>query len=805
MRQTMRLPSRGGAVRRWMGLGLLVMAAVLQGCDGFFFEPADGSRGAAVTMAFQATDPASQPGLQEAFDRLNGAGIVLRQGSTVIFDGSVPLIPVSGGLVAELELDDGFSAGPAVLEVELTADGDPLFEGTTSFELAPGLPVEPTVPITLVDDPPTVQILSPPPGGVGIEGVRLVLQGVALDKPDGDISDDIVWFVDGSQLDLGGPLVETSVGAGERVITARVTDSSGQTSSASVDVTILEGVAITTTSLPEGRVDEPYSTLLAATGGDGNYLWSVVSGSLPAGVSLAADGSLAGTPTEGGTFAFTVQVSSAGGTASRTLELVVDDLDPPVITVDGLPDAVFGEPYEVRLTASGGDGSYTWRLLDSLLPEGLTLSSDGLVSGVPSGPTGLQSFTVEVESAGLVATAELSIEVVEALEVIPAFPPDAEVGQVYSFAFTARGGDGDYSWRIASGSLPPGLTFDSGGVLSGVPLETGSYLFTVEVSSGGETATRAARVQVDPPVAPVDLAWVVVNRSPGVVLALNAFTGETLSTIEVGSNPVDMAITPDGSRAVVVNAGSGDATIIDTGSRSVVTTLALGAREPAAVAISPDGSEAYITSVSTDEVILVDLVEIEVRELIAVGDAPTDLVVAPDGNDLYVVNSGDASVSLVDLLSLIEVDTILGTPGDGYGHIILDPVDDFRAFVAADDYIWVIQVSDGFEVERIPVTAGRPERFASASGLVFLTVSGSSPGVEVYESLGSDGLLSFDSFSISGPPRDMAVTSDGVELWVAGGVGSPFIEIYEIGSTIEFVGSETPSESPFRIVLPPGS
>src|SRR4029434_1761146 len=86
-------------------------------------------------------------------------------------------------------------------------------------------------------------------------------------------------------------------------------------------------VTITTSSLPGGRVGSSYAATIAATGGTPPYKWSVVSGSVPSGLSLSSSGDLSGTPQTAGTFTFTVQVADNRGngnnprTASRTFSV----------------------------------------------------------------------------------------------------------------------------------------------------------------------------------------------------------------------------------------------------------------------------------------------------------------------------------------------------------------------------------------------------------------------------------------------------------------------------------------------------
>jgi predicted outer membrane repeat protein len=97
-------------------------------------------------------------------------------------------------------------------------------------------------------------------------------------------------------------------------------------------------MAITTTSLPDGSVREPYSTALAATGGNAPYKWSLQSGTLPYGLHFTATGIVKGKPKASGSFTFTLQVldhrtmTHAQESATQTFTLTVSQ-PPPAITL----------------------------------------------------------------------------------------------------------------------------------------------------------------------------------------------------------------------------------------------------------------------------------------------------------------------------------------------------------------------------------------------------------------------------------------------------------------------------------------
>ena len=74
-----------------------------------------------------------------------------------------------------------------------------------------------------------------------------------------------------------------------------------------------------------------------------------------------------------------------------------------------VPNAVVNTPYTTQLQATGGAAPYSWKVTAGALPEGLTLSSSGVISGVPSGQ-GQFSFTVEVVDSSTAAPASANFK-----------------------------------------------------------------------------------------------------------------------------------------------------------------------------------------------------------------------------------------------------------------------------------------------------------------------------------------------------------------------------------------------------------
>jgi hypothetical protein len=233
--------------------------------------------------------------------------------------------------------------------------------------------------------------------------------------------------------------------------------------------------------------------------------WTLASGSLPAGVTLAADtGLISGTPTTAGTFSFTVNAVLANDTLkspprsdSKALAIVVR----PAVTISaGEPFAAgsvtkweVGVPFDATLTATGGNETYTWALASgSTLPAGLALGTDGTISGTPRA-AGVSRFGVTAtDGEGRVATFRATINVAAKLAVTRQALPAGKVGKRYKARLKTTGGVAPVGWKVVSGPLPRGIKLDRAtGVLAGKPTKAGRYRITVEATD--ELGVKSSR------------------------------------------------------------------------------------------------------------------------------------------------------------------------------------------------------------------------------------------------------------------------------------------------------------------------
>lgn len=281
-------------------------------------------------------------------------------------------------------------------------------------------------------------------------------------------------------------------------------------------------LAIKTTTLPTAKVNHEYQeekvNPLIATATTESYTFSVSENSedeLPKGMTLAADGTLSGKPEEGtqGTYHVTFQVTDAdGNSAEKTLALEVEGeliIDTSEITV-----AKLNESYEVKLSATDAEGNevvgtYT---SDELLPEGLELSDDGVISGTSTSSGVDVVLTLHVEADGKDGTAHTVIHCIEKdVEVVTEAFADAALDSEYASAIEVEGGLAPFTYKVKG--LPSGFAVQDNQVVSGnlmfgiyyipgtVPASSeGLYEVEVIVTDAlGNTASQMATLKVGDP------------------------------------------------------------------------------------------------------------------------------------------------------------------------------------------------------------------------------------------------------------------------------------------------------------------
>jgi hypothetical protein len=293
-------------------------------------------------------------------------------------------------------------------------------------------------------------------------------------------------------------------------------------------------IQISPATITYGFAGESYFENFTANGGSGaGYVWRVTSGTAlsAVGLSLTSAGEISGSPNAAETAApFTVEVvDSQGNSATQNYTLTIyPDFS---ITPTTLPAGAVGTPYSQMFNASGGAGGpFSFSVISgtALSAVGLSLSPGGLISGTPSTTETAAPLTIKVadslgdftqlnytltinsassgpitindpetvtvnDSATQVQLVDVSDpETITATDIAvvtvsggltitgPASLLPGVVGVPYpTTTITASGGSQPYSWAISG--LPPGLTANGGGVITGTPTTDAGSPYSVMV------------------------------------------------------------------------------------------------------------------------------------------------------------------------------------------------------------------------------------------------------------------------------------------------------------------------------------
>ena len=249
---------------------------------------------------------------------------------------------------------------------------------------------------------------------------------------------------------------------------------------------------------PPATVGQGYSLRIYLTG-DEDFdcaRFRVASGSFPAGLSISDEGLISGTPTASGSFDFYLQVTYNKEAAcpfknpseDRFIINVAPQVQRLVVTTPSLPDANINQAYTApALTAANGTVS-SWTLASGTLPPGLSLGTNGVISGTPTA-SGLYSFTVQANGSPNNDTRPLSLFVLAPLDLglAPSGTPAAsqpvavrmKLATPFSWGVKATGGREPFTY--SADRLPAGLTLNPDGTVSGTPTLAGVTASTISV------------------------------------------------------------------------------------------------------------------------------------------------------------------------------------------------------------------------------------------------------------------------------------------------------------------------------------
>jgi hypothetical protein len=264
---------------------------------------------------------------------------------------------------------------------------------------------------------------------------------------------------------------------------------------------------VATNSLPDAQINQAYTAPALAVQNGTVSSWTLAGGSLPPGLTLGTNGVISGTPTQSGTFTFTVQANGSPNNDTKQLSLfVLAPLDlglaPNGTAVTSQPTPVnmkLATPISWGVKATGGREPYTYTA--DRLPAGITLNPDGTLTGTPTAAGVTRTTFTARDARGTTDTLQATFTT----QALLAFhkTKQAKVGKV------GRG----YTWRLpvagasetkvflVSGRIPPGLELDEEtGELTGTPLTPGTFRVKFWVlGDAGTLISKTYRVKIQGP------------------------------------------------------------------------------------------------------------------------------------------------------------------------------------------------------------------------------------------------------------------------------------------------------------------
>ena len=327
-----------------------------------------------------------------------------------------------------------------------------------------------------------------------------------------------------------GRITGAAMATGPYTFRLIATDSTGQQTGVPCSLPVTYGpLGVTGCPLVEATVGASYRAVLRPAGGSQPFTWGLASGALPTGLQLSPTGVVDGTVSAAGDFVFGVGLrDNSLLSIVQTCSMKVRPLALQLSTTGEAPAGSIGQAYSTRFLAAGGNPPYRFAFF-GYLPDGLTGSTDGTLTGTPT-KAGTMSFGIRVtDSAGAIAESVSSIMVgvpsVPAVSIaalpstVPAASADVKIGVVldkaYSLPITgqvvlsavpdtqnlaANANQPDPRVRLANGQLGMGFTIPAGSKRVDLALlSTGTVATTFTVSVQG---LRAGGVDLAAPVVP---------------------------------------------------------------------------------------------------------------------------------------------------------------------------------------------------------------------------------------------------------------------------------------------------------------
>ena len=411
--------------------------------------PATINRSETASITANVTNATGTQAYLSAWIDFNGNGVLTDSGEQIATDVVVANGASGANQVINFTVPGGAVLGTVGVRVRLSSSASALSFGHSGFGEVEDYQTSVVCPVISIT-PTTLPVLKEGTSFSQAFGASTGSAPMTWSLSSGNVPP-------GLTLSTGGTLSGTPSAGGTSTFGLRVADNFGCLGSNSYTVQVCPIITFSPVTLPTAQIGTPYTQTVVASRGVAPYTFALASGSLPIGLSLnTGTGVISGTPTTAGSTTFSIRATDANGCSdlkSYTLNPACPAVD---ISTTLLPEAILGDPYSQALTATQGNGGYSWSILSGSLPPGLVMSSAGVISGTPTSQSAATyGFVVRVvDGFGCVATRPLSLRSCPgSLIIAPLALADPTVSSPYSVQLSAGAQGFSIEQAGASGSI----------------------------------------------------------------------------------------------------------------------------------------------------------------------------------------------------------------------------------------------------------------------------------------------------------------------------------------------------------------
>jgi YVTN family beta-propeller protein len=394
--------------------------------------------------------------------------------------------------------------------------------------------------------------------------------------------------------------------------------------------------------------------------------------------------------------------TTSGGEPMMALAATVVNSAPAAAPTVNAPDDVNGGKVTGSLNATDVDGNpITYSVTGKPANGTVTVDRAGNYAYTPTQAVRLAAGqTPGADTDGFTVTVSDGQTSTPVTVKVPISSTQAQLNQPTTVGTNPSGiaVSGNYAYVANQGSNTVSVIDTRTGQLVDTNLATPTVIDPIAVGSSPISVVATSNGKV-----------YVANSGGGTVSVISTSTNKVTKTIQVGSSPQGLAVSPDGTKVYVANSGSGTVSVINTSSDALVDTnpatwwavdsITVGS-SPTGLAVSPDGTRLYVANKGSGTVSVVNTANYTVAKTITVGSQPSGVAVSSDNKSVYVANTGTNNVTVIDATNAagntytVIKTTALGT-GSSPSSVKFSP-DGSLAYVAGgNDTISVLDTKTG--------------------------------------------------------------------------------------------------------------